>query len=143
MDTLRPDQVRQRIAATLEGLALATGSQGTLREAPCDYNELPQGVPNQRQHLAFAVANVRTTEVPDQRQRQGRPLRVESSVSVRHALAAEAEVIVAALGVSGANALQVTYNATPSRQPIAQTPDAPGAVLSQLDFTAIHYIATT
>lgn len=158
MSTLRPDQVRARVAATLEGLVLTTGTLGTLREAPCDYDAMPSGVPAQRQHLAFGVAVPTTTEAPEQKQRQGRPLRVATSVRVRllhkqrttdavldmdHAVAAESEAIVAVLGASGANGLQVTYTGTSERRPIPPTPEVPGAVLLQLDFLATHRIATT
>lgn len=151
MATLRPDQVRARIAATLEGLTLTTGTAGTLHEAPCGYHDMPAGVPDQRLHLAFGVALTRTAPAPVQRQTQGRPLRVTSTVSVRlihkrrasdavadedAALAAESEAIVAILGTSGADGLQVTYQGTSSRNPI------PEGLLITIDLEA-SYLAVT
>lgn len=158
MSTLRPDEVRARTAAALQGLVLTTGTAGTLHEAPCDYDAMPAGVPAQRQHLAFGVAVPSTTEAPDQKQRQGRPLRVSTALRVRllhkqrttdavadmdAALAAESEVIVAVLGVAGTGGLEVTYDGTAERRPIPPSQEVPGAILLQLDFTATHRIATT
>jgi hypothetical protein len=149
--TLRPDQVRARIAATLEGLTLTTGTEGTLYEAPCGYHDMPAGLGDQRRHLAFGVAIVSTTESPEQRQRQTRPLRVEHVVSVRlvhkrrvtdavadedAALAAEAEAIVALLGTGGGDGLQVTYRGTSRREPI------PEGIMITIDLRATHLIAT-
>jgi len=149
--TLRPDQVRARIAATLEGLTLTTGTAGTLREAPCGYHGMPAELPDQRMHLAFGVAVTTTKGAPEQRQRQSRPLRVESAVSVRlahkrrtsdavadedAALAAESEAIVALVGTGGADGLQVTYQGTSRREPI------PEGIMITIDLRATHLIAT-
>lgn len=153
MATLRPDQVRARIAAALEGLTLTTGTLGTLREAPCSYDDMPAAVPDQRVHLAFGATLSRTVPVPVQRQRQGRDLRVASDVAVRllhkrrrsdavsdvdDAMAAEAEAIVAVLGVSGADGLQVTYQGTSRRADVAQ----PESYMIELDFLATYNAAT-
>jgi hypothetical protein len=154
MATLRPDQVRARIAATLEGLTLTTGTLGTLREAPCGYRDIPDGVPDQRMHLAFGVALSNTQPdpaVPGQRQTQGRPLRVVSTVAVRllhkhrrsdaiadedAAMAAESEVIQAVLGVNGASGLQVVYTGTQQRSAVSES------MLIEIQFFATYHIAT-
>ena len=159
--TLRPDQLRARVAATLEGLEIQTGTRGTLHEAPCDYYQIPDAVPAQRQHLAFGVSVTRTggnPPHPGQRQGRGRPLRVESDVSVRllhkqretdatadldAAMAAESEAIVAVLGISKADGLQVSYMGTSERRPVPASQDVPAAVLVTIEFMATHFIPTT
>lgn len=154
MATLRPDQVRARVAAALDGLTLTTGTLGTLHEAPCGYDGMPRQVPDQLVHLAFGAAVLRTVPAPVQRQRQGRELRVESTIGVRlshkrrrsdavadedAALAAETEAIVAVLGVSGADGLQVTYQGT-SRRSASEQPES---YLIEMDFSATYNLATT
>ena len=149
--TLRPDEVRARLAAALEGLTVLAG---TLREAPCSFDAFPAEVPQARRHLAFAVSLSRTSEAPEQRQRQGRPLRVSHDVAVRllhrqrktdtvadidAAMRAEAAVVVAVLGASSSDGLQVTYAGTSARRDAGSPEDA---YLIQLEFTAAHHIPT-
>ncbi len=153
--TLRPDQVRARIAAALEGLVLTTGSLGTLNEAPCAAEDFPKAVPAARSHLAFTVSLPSQDAVPVQRQRQGRALRVVELASVQllhrcrttdtvsdidDALAAESEVIVAVIGASGADGLQVTYSGASQR---SKQSDPENTYLIRLDFPASYHIATT
>lgn len=158
MAELRPDQVRARIAATLQGLVLTTGTAGTLHEAPCDPERIVQDTPVQRLHLAFGVLVRTTNPLPTiQRQRQGRPLRVMTTVSVYllhkqrktdmvldrdYAAAAESEAIVAVIGTSGSDGLEVTYDGTPLRQSNPTLDDRPGSILTQIDFLATHNVAT-
>lgn len=153
MATLRPDQVRARVAGTLEGLGVTAG---TLEEAPCGYDGFPGAVPRVRAHLAFAVAVTSTTIEPVQRQRQSRELRVRDSVSVRllhrlrdsdevadidSAMATEADAIAAVLGTAGTTGLQTVYAGTSTRQAVEV--DGGRFYMLQLDFAATRLAAVT
>lgn len=155
MPTMRPDEARSRAAARLEGYTLITGSTGTLREAPDGVKGFPAAVPQSRSHLAFAVSLTGTEVAPNQRQLQGRPLRVAHTLVVdllhRHrktdaksdeddAVAAEWEVIKRMTGATlKGDGLQITYQGTTAR--IANT-DPENTLSIRLEFLATHHMAT-
>jgi len=151
-DTLRLDQVRARLAAALQGVTV-TG--GTLHEAHCPYDDLPQGLSDLQAHLAFGVVVGPTTGYGSERQRPPQPWLVQSPITVRlvhrmrrdHAavvdydtmLQVEAEAVIAALAISGADGLALTYTGTSLRQAGSTPIDL---YLVQLDFRAVHSIPT-
>ncbi len=146
-------EVRARVATSLEGVAV--GSHGTLREAPCTYDTMPDKLPQTRSHMAFAVQVGRTLPMVPQRQRLGVDLLVTSDVSVRFtyrlrpdvnavadtggAMEVEQSVLQAVLATERMGGLQMTYQGTSVRQHATTPTDL---YMVQLDFRAVHNLST-
>lgn len=145
--------MRARVAQALEGVQV--GTHGTLREAPCTYDTMPDKLPQTRSHMAFAVHLSRTQPMAPQRQRLGVDLLVMSDVSVRvtyrlrpdvnavadtaGAMEVEQAVLQAVLSTDRSDGLQMTYQGTSNRQHATQPTDL---YMVQLDFRAVHNLTT-
>lgn len=78
---MQPSAVHARLVAALEGLPTPTGA---LSKAPQGFHGIPTSLGEGRGHLAFGVEITKSVPEPvGQRQRQGRPLRMNSEVLVR------------------------------------------------------------